>query len=51
VAGVLDVEFCHSMVQFGSWVLKKLTKCFCTFAEPGVPGTRGIRIGASREPE
>lgn len=50
VAGVLSVEFCHSVVQLGSSLWKKSTKCCWTLTEPGVPGTRGIRIGASSAP-
>lgn len=50
VAGVVDVEFWNSIVQFGKFVRNQFTKCCCTAIDPGVPGTRGIRIGASIEP-
>lgn len=50
VAGVVEVEFWNSMFQFGKFVLNQLMKCCWTAKEPGVPGTRGIRIGASIEP-
>jgi hypothetical protein len=50
VAGVVEVELCHSTVQRGSWEREKDTKCSRTLAEPGVPGTRGMRIGESRAP-
>lgn len=50
VAGVVAVELCHSISQSGSCSWKKRTKCCCTAREPGVPGTRGIRMGASSWP-
>ncbi|KAB5578418.1 hypothetical protein GE09DRAFT_549761 [Coniochaeta sp. 2T2.1] len=49
VAGVVDVLLCHSSAQRGSWVRKKETKCSWTRACPGVPGTRGVRMGERRE--
>lgn len=48
--GVLDVLFCHSKLQFGSCVWKYSTKCCCAKVWPRVPGTRGMRIGASNAP-
>lgn len=41
---------CHSAVQRGSSERKKDVKCSWTLAEPGVPGTRGMRIGDRRAP-
>jgi len=50
VAGVIDVEFWKSMVHLGRLVSNHWTKCCCTAVFPGVPGTRGIKIGASIDP-
>jgi len=50
VAGVVEVEFWNSIVQFGRFVLNQFTKCCWTAVDPGVPGTLGTRIGANIEP-
>jgi hypothetical protein len=46
VAGVSDVEFWNSIVQLGRFVRNQFTKWSRTATIPGVPGTRGTRIGA-----
>lgn len=48
--GVADVEFWRVISHLGSDSWKKLRKCVRTLIDPGVPGTRGIRIGARRAP-
>lgn len=49
-SGIFDVELCHSIVHFGSSVLKNLTKCRCTAVWPEVPETRGTNIGERSAP-
>jgi len=39
------VEFWKEISHFGRYVPNHDTKCCCTAKEPGVPGTRGIKIG------
>lgn len=48
--GVVDVEFCSSTVHCGRCVWKNWMKCWRTAREPGVPGTRGRRIGERMVP-
>lgn len=48
--GVVAVLFCHDMSHLGSSRWKYDTKCCCVVVWPGVPGTRGMRIGARRSP-
>ena len=48
--GVVAVLFCHEMSHFGSSRWKYETKCCCTVVWPGVPGTRGMRMGARSGP-
>lgn len=49
-SGVVAVEFCHEISHSGRFLEKKETKCCWTLRWPGVPGTRGMRMGA-RSPE
>ena len=50
VTGVLEVEFWNERRHSGSLVWKKSTKWLRTAVEPGLPGTRGRRIGARSLP-
>lgn len=50
VAGVVEVEFWNEMVHRGRCVVNQSTKCSWTLVEPGVPGTRGMRMGLRMEP-
>ena len=49
--GVFALEFCVLRDHDGNVDLKKWSKWVKTFSEPSVPGTRGIRIGASSPPD
>lgn len=49
--GVLEVLFCHSRFQWGRLEVKNEARWCWAAVWPGVPGTRGMRSGARREPD